>query len=41
MMRSAIRQIVLEVMNWKALPEDFPHNIWRELRDQVFEMRNR
>lgn len=41
MTRSSIRQIVLEIMNWKALPEDFPHNIWRELRDQVFEMRNR
>jgi hypothetical protein len=41
MTRSAIRQIVLEIMSWKALPEDFPHNIWRELRDQVFEMRTR
>jgi hypothetical protein len=41
MTRSTIRQIVLEIMNWKALPDDFPHNIWRELRDQVFDMRSR
>jgi hypothetical protein len=41
MTRSKVRQIVLEIMNWKALPDDFPHNIWRELRDQVFDMRTR
>lgn len=41
MTRSAIREIVLDIMNWKALPDDFPHNIWRELRDQVFDMKTR
>ena len=41
MARSSIREIVLDIMNWKALPDDFPHNIWRELRDQIFEMRVR
>jgi hypothetical protein len=39
MSRGMVREIVLEVMNWKALPDDFPHNIWRELRDRVFDMR--
>jgi hypothetical protein len=39
MTRSKIREIVLEIMGWKSLPDDFPHNIWRELRDQVFDMR--
>ncbi|MFI5400638.1 MAG: hypothetical protein ACHQZQ_06275 [SAR324 cluster bacterium] len=41
MTRAKIRQIVLEIMSWQSLPDDFPHNIWRELRDQVFEMRSR
>jgi hypothetical protein len=41
MTRSKIRALVLEIMSWKSLPEDFPHNIWRELRDQVFDLRNR
>ena len=41
MTRAKIRQIVLEIMSWQSLPDDFPHNIWRELRDQVFEMRTR
>jgi hypothetical protein len=41
MTRATVRRIVLEIMNWKALPEDFPHNICRELRDQVFELRTR
>jgi len=39
MTRAKIREIVLEIMGWKSLPDDFPHNIWRELRDQVFDMR--
>src|SRR5579863_5050298 len=38
MTRAKIREIVLEIMGWKSLPDDFPHNIWRELRDQVFDM---
>jgi hypothetical protein len=38
MTRAKIREIVLEIMGWKSLPDDFPHNIWRELRDRVFEM---
>jgi hypothetical protein len=41
MTRSKVRGMVLEIMSWKSLPEDFPHNIWRELRDQVFDMRTR
>jgi hypothetical protein len=39
--RGKVRQIVLDIMQWKSLPDDFPHNIWRELRDQIFEMRVR
>jgi hypothetical protein len=41
MARAKVRQIVLDIMQWKSLPDDFPHNIWRELRDQIFEMRVR
>jgi hypothetical protein len=41
MNRGLVRKIVMEIMSWKSLPDDFPHNIWRELRDQVFEMRSR
>jgi hypothetical protein len=41
MARSKVRQIVLDLMQWKSLPDEFPHNIWRELRDQIFEMRIR
>jgi len=37
--RAKVREIVLEIMRWDSLPEDFPHNIWRELRDQIYEMR--
>jgi hypothetical protein len=37
--RAKVREIVLEIMKWQSLPDDFPHNIWRELRDQIFEMR--
>jgi hypothetical protein len=41
MSRAKVRQIVLDIMQWKSLPDDFPHNIWRELRDQIFEMKVR
>ncbi|HUJ75912.1 MAG TPA: hypothetical protein VL359_13705 [bacterium] len=40
MTRAKVREIVLDIMQWKTLPDDFPHNIWRELRDRVFEMRS-
>jgi hypothetical protein len=39
--RSKVRQIVLEIMSWQALPENFPHEIWRQLRDQIYEMKAR
>ena len=41
MNRAKVREIVLEIMGWKTLPDDFPHNIWRELRDQIFDMKTR
>ena len=41
MNRSKVREIVLEIMGWKTLPDDFPHNIWRDLRDQIFDMKSR
>ena len=41
MNRSKVREIVLEIMGWKTLRDDFPHNIWRELRDQIFDMKTR
>jgi hypothetical protein len=39
--RSKVRGLVLEIMRWKSLPEDFPHNIWRALRDQIFDMKTK
>ncbi|MDH4246238.1 MAG: hypothetical protein OEW39_00290 [Deltaproteobacteria bacterium] len=36
--RNVLREVVLELMGWDALPDDYPHNIWRALRDQIFEM---
>ncbi|MCZ6474159.1 MAG: hypothetical protein O6934_12025 [SAR324 cluster bacterium] len=41
MTRAKVREFVLETMGRKSLPDDFPHNIWRELRDQIFEMKSR
>lgn len=41
MTRTKVRQFVLEIMGWKSLPDDYPHNIWRELRDQIFELKER
>lgn len=41
MSRSKVRQFVLEIMGWKSLPDDFPHNIWRDLRDQIYELKER
>ncbi len=39
--RAKVREIVLQIMNWPSLPDSFPHNIWKELRDQIYEMGNR
>lgn len=39
--RAMVREIVLQIMRWQTLPDDFPHNIWRELRDQIYEMRSK
>lgn len=39
--RAMVREIVLELMGWHSLPDAFPHNIWREVRDQIYEMSNR
>lgn len=41
MSRGKVRELVLETMGWKSLPDDLPHNIWRLLRDQIFEMKSR
>jgi predicted Fe-S protein YdhL (DUF1289 family) len=41
MNRAKVREVVLEIMQWQSLPDDFPHNIWRELRDQIYEMQAR
>lgn len=41
MTRSKVRALILELMGWETLPEDFPHNIWKSLRDQIFEMHSR
>ena len=39
MSRAKVREIVLEIMSWQSLPDNFPHEIWRELRDQIYEMK--
>lgn len=41
MSRARVRQFVLEIMGWKSLPDDFPHNIWRDLRDKIFDLKER
>jgi len=41
MTRAKVRELVLDIMGWRRLPDDFPHNIWRDLRDQIFEMKAR
>lgn len=41
MTRAKVRELVLTIMNWKSLPSDFPHNIWRELRDQIYELQTK
>ena len=41
MSRAKVREYVLEIMGWQSLPDDFPHNIWRELRDQIFEFKSK
>lgn len=41
MTRAKVREFVLAIMGWKTLRDDFPHNIWRELRDQIFEMQQK
>ena len=38
--RAKVREIVLEIMRWQSLPDNFPHEIWRELRDQIYEIKN-
>ncbi len=35
--RQKIREFVLEIMGWHSLPDAFPHQVWKELRDQIFE----
>jgi pyruvate/2-oxoglutarate dehydrogenase complex dihydrolipoamide acyltransferase (E2) component len=39
MTRAKVREIVLEIMRWQSLPDSFPHEIWRALRDQIYEFR--
>lgn len=39
MSRAKVREVVLEIMSWQSLPDNFPHEIWRELRDQIYEMK--
>ncbi|HKJ00600.1 MAG TPA: hypothetical protein VKB51_19175 [bacterium] len=39
MSRAKVREVVLEIMRWQSLPDNFPHEIWRELRDQIYELR--
>ena len=36
--RQKVREFVLEIMGWHSLPDAFPHQIWKELRDQIFEL---
>ena len=40
MTRAKVREIVLELMRWQSLPDSFPHEIWRALRDEIFEIKS-
>ena len=39
MRRIHIRSIILSVMGWKTLPEDFPHNLWQRLRNRLLDLK--
>lgn len=41
MFRAKVREFVLEIMDWDKLPDDYPHDIWLQLRDQIFELKAR
>ena len=41
MTRTKVRSLMLEIMGWDSLPDEFPHNIWKYLRDQIFELKSR
>lgn len=35
--RQKVREFVLEIMGWHSLPDAFPHQVWKELRDRIYE----
>lgn len=41
MFRAKVREFVLEIMDWEKLPDEYPHDIWLRLRDQIFELKSR
>ena len=41
MSRGKVRQLVLELMEWERLPDDFPHTIWMRLRDRIYDLQAR
>ena len=41
MSRGKVRQLVLELMEWERLPDDFPHSIWMRLRDRIYDLQAR
>lgn len=41
MFRAKVREFVLEIMDWDKLPDEYPHDIWLRLRDQIFELKSR
>lgn len=38
--RRAIRDYILELMGWEALPNSPLYDIWSEVRDRIYELRN-
>ncbi len=38
MSRGKVRQLVLELMEWERLPDDFPHSIWMRIRDRIYDL---
>ena len=36
--RTKIKDYILQIMEWKKLPEALPIEIWSQLRDQIFEL---
>ena len=38
MSRSKVKRYILSLMEWQKLPEETPHEIWKKLRDRIYDI---